>query len=61
MGEYKNKAYTLRLNNELMSKVRKLADKEDRPLSRQLEKIVKEYIAEYETEHGPIELKDLDE
>jgi len=60
MGEYKNKAYPLRLDNQLMSKVRKIAEQEDRPLSRQLEKIVKEYINKYEAEHGEIQIENED-
>lgn len=56
MGEYKNKAYSLRLENDLMDKVRQIAQKEDRPLSKQLERIVRKYIEEYEQEHEPITL-----
>lgn len=54
MGEYKNKTYPLRLDNNLMDKLRKLAEQEDRPLSKQIERIVREYIQAYEQEHGEI-------
>ena len=54
MGEYKNKTYPLRLDNNLMDKLRKLAEQEDRPLSKQIERIVREYIQSYEKEHGEI-------
>lgn len=54
MGEYKNKTYPLRLDNNLMDKLRKLAEQEDRPLSKQIERIVREYIQTYEQEHGEI-------
>lgn len=57
MGEYKNKAYPLRLDNELMEKVRIIASNEDRPLSKQFERIIKLYISDYESEHGVIMLK----
>lgn len=58
MGEYKNKTYPLRLDNNLMDKLRKLAEQEDRPLSKQIERIVREYIQAYEQEHGEISLDD---
>lgn len=58
MGEYKNKTYPLRLDNNLMDKLRKLAEQEDRPLSKQIERIVREYIQAYEQEHGKISLDD---
>lgn len=58
MGEYKNKTYPLRLDNNLMDKLRKLAEQEDRPLSKQIERIVREYIQSYEQEHGEISLDD---
>lgn len=54
MGKYKNKAYTLRIDDNLMEKVRKIAEKEDRPVSRQLERIIKQYVEQYEQEHGRI-------
>lgn len=58
MGEYKNKAYPLRLDNDLMAKVRILAEKEDRPLSRQLEKIIREFITDYESKYGEINIEE---
>ncbi len=50
MGTYKNKAYTLRLDNDLMEKIREIAEKEDRPLSKQIERIIRQYIENYEKE-----------
>ena len=58
MGEYKNKTYPLRLDNNLMNKLRKVAEQEDRPLSKQIERIVREYINEYEKENGEITLNE---
>lgn len=57
MGKYKNKAYSLRLDEEIMEKLRAIAEKEDRPLSKQFERIVKEYIENYETNNGEINIK----
>ena len=54
MGTYKNKAYPLRLDSELMEKVRAIAEQEDRPLSKQFERIIREYISNYEQQHGTI-------
>ena len=54
MGTYKNKAYTLRLDNDIMEKVRYIAEKEDRPLSKQLERIIKQYVDNYEDNNGTI-------
>ncbi len=54
MGNYKNKAYPLRLDNELREKVQIIADKELRPLSKQYEKIIREYVEAYESKNGTI-------
>lgn len=59
MGQYKNKTYPLRLEGELMEKVRAIADKEDRPLSKQLERIVREYVHDYESQNGNIKINML--
>lgn len=55
MGKYKNKAYSLRIDNELMEKVKIIAENEDRPISKQLERIIRQYVEQYEAEHGIIE------
>lgn len=54
MGTYKNKAYSLRIDNDLMKKVKIIAEKEDRPVSKQLERIIKLYVEQYEKENGRI-------
>ena len=54
MGQYKNKTYPLRIDNTLMEKARFIAESEDRPLSKQLERIIREYINDYEAEHGEV-------
>lgn len=55
MGKYKNKSYSLRIENELMNKVKALADIEDRPTNKQIERILREYIKKYEEENGIIQ------
>lgn len=57
MGTYKNKTYNLRIDNELMGKVRKIAESEDRPISKQLERIIKEYVENYEKKNGLINIE----
>lgn len=59
MGKYKNKAYSLRLNEDLMKKVKTIAEREDRPVSKQLERIIKQYVENYEKEHGRINSVEL--
>lgn len=56
MGQYKNKTYPLRLDNELMEKIRIIANKEDRPISKQIERVIREYVKIYEQEHGEIQI-----
>ena len=58
IGKYKNKAYTLRIENELMEKTKKLAEKEDRPINKQIERIIREYINEYESRNGEIKIEE---
>lgn len=61
MSVYKNKAYPLRIDNELMDKVRMIAADEDRPINKQIERILREYVKTYESEHGEIQIeKDQD-
>ena len=54
MGNYKNKAYPLRIDNELMDKTKKIAELEDRPVNKQIERIIRIFVEEYEKEHGEI-------
>ncbi|MDE6663121.1 MAG: TraY domain-containing protein [Lachnospiraceae bacterium] len=55
MGKYKNKAYSLRIDNELMEKVKIIAENEDRPISKQLERIIRQYVEQYEEKNGKID------
>ena len=56
MGQYKNKTYPLRIDNELMEKIRTIAEKEDRPISKQIERMLRNAVNEYESEHGTIDI-----
>ena len=57
MGNYKNKAYTLRIDNELMEKLKHCCIQEDRTVNKQIERLVREYIKKYEAEHGSITIQ----
>ena len=54
MGEHKNKTYPLRIDNNLRLKVEYIANIEDRKISQQYERIIKNFIAEYEANHGEL-------
>lgn len=58
MGKYKNKTFTLRIDNTLQEKIKIIAEKEDRAITSQYERIVRKYIEEYETQHGPIKVNE---
>lgn len=56
MERHKNKAYNLRLDEETMTKIRAIAEREDRPLSKQFERIIKSYLEEYEKQNGSVNI-----
>lgn len=58
MSKYKNRTFTLRIDNILQDKVKIIAEREDRPVTSQYERIVRNYIETYEAEHGEIQLDD---
>ena len=51
-GTYKNKAYTLRLPNELREKVEEIARAERRPVNTQYEIIVSDWLKWYDAKQG---------
>ena len=59
MGKYKNKSYSLRIDDDLMKKVKMIAEAEDRPISKQLERIIRQYVEQYEKENGRINSAEL--
>lgn len=54
MGNYKNKTYPLRIDENVLNKVRTIAEKEKRSANMQIEKILAEYIDGYEKTNGNI-------
>ena len=55
MGKQAN-PYSLRVNPVIMSKIKILAEMNDRSLNGQIENILKKYVAEYEAENGEIKV-----
>lgn len=56
-GQYKNKAYPLRIDEVLMEKLKMIAKMEDRATNKQIERIIRTYVEAYEAEHGEIKLQ----
>lgn len=48
MGKYKNKAYTLRIDESLMEKIKDIAKIEDRTANKQIEHMLRKQLEEYE-------------
>lgn len=58
---YKNKAYSLRIPNEMQEKVKAIAKKENRKISQQYELIIKKFLDEYEKINGEIVCTEMEE
>lgn len=54
MGEYKNKTYPLRIDNELRLKIEYIAKLEDRKISQQYERVIRMFIEQYEFNNGEL-------
>ena len=48
--------YTLRVEQELLDKLGYIAEYEGRTMNKEIEQIIKRRIAQFEREHGEIEL-----
>lgn len=59
MSQYKNKTYPLRIDNNLMEKIRTIANTEDRTINKQIERMLKESVEQYEHTHGSIKINML--
>lgn len=46
--------FPLRLDDELREKLRYIAEQNSRSLNKEIEYLVKQYVAIYEKDHGPI-------
>lgn len=50
--------YTLRIPRELLEKIKYAAEFEGRSANKQIEFLIKKYIAEFESKHGEIQITD---
>lgn len=57
MGEYKNKTYPLRIENELMDKIRIIAKTEDRKINQQIERMLRKAVNDYEAVNGEVKIE----
>ena len=46
--KYKNKAYSLRISDELMEKIKELAEKNFRPVNKQIEFMLVDWLSEHD-------------
>ena len=46
--------FTLRVQEELLAKVRAIAEKNKRSANKEIEFVLTSYVADYEKQHGPI-------
>lgn len=54
MGKHINKAYPLRISNDLQAKIEYIAKKEDRKIIQQYERIIRTYVEQYEATYGEL-------
>ena len=52
-------SYTLRIDQELFHKFRYIADANGRSANRELEQVIRKWVADYETKNGVITSEDL--
>lgn len=57
MGEYKNKAYPLRIDGRLMEKLKIIADEHNRTKNKEIEYALRKYVDIYEAQHGEIQIE----
>ena len=53
----KTAKFTLRIDNEVLQKFRYVAEYNARSANRELEVLIKKYVAEFEKKNGPIKLE----
>ena len=46
-GKYKNRTYPLRIDDEIMSQLKIIAKNEDRTLNKQIERILRQWLENY--------------
>lgn len=51
-----DQTFTIRIDADLSSKLKYIADYEGRTKNKQIEQLIKKMVADFEKEHGPIDL-----
>ena len=59
MGEHKQKLFSFRTNDELIEKLNIIAKKHSRTRNKEIEYALKQYVEDYETQEGKINLKNI--
>ena len=59
MGEHKQKLFSFRTNDELIEKLNIIAEKHSRTRNKEIEYALKQYVEDYETQEGKINLKNI--
>ena len=59
-GKYKNPHFAVRIPREQLDKIKYIAEANARSANREIELLVRQRIAEYEKEHGAIEVPDAE-
>jgi hypothetical protein len=55
-GNYKNPQFGLRIPREQLDKIRYIAEENARSANREIELLIRRYIADYEAKNGPIKI-----
>ena len=55
-GPYMAQTFTVRMDKGLSGKLKYIADYEGRTKAKQVERLIKNLVADFEKEHGPIDL-----
>ena len=58
MGEYKNKAYPLRIDGTVMEKLKIIAERNSSTKNKEIEYALKKYVDVYEAQHGEIKIEE---
>lgn len=59
MGKNLQKLYSFRTNDELIEKLNIIAEKHSRTRNKEIEYALKQYVEDYETQEGKINLKNI--
>lgn len=59
MGKNLQKLYSFRTNDELIEKLNIIAEKHSRTRNKEIEYALKQYVENYETQEGRINLKNI--